>query len=343
MGRAFFPLDHKLRLRRDRWSEGAAHIATRTALRTASFAKAAREYEEAVGGTISAMSVWRIVQQAGQRVAEQQAAEAQKAAAPAQRDERPRQRRLPAWEPIEGVGNLSTDGGMIHLREEGWKEVKIATVSQVDVDQDEETDEKTIRLHRHSYTAKLADADTFAAYQYAEGLRRGLDQVETLSSVNDGALWIERITETNFPQAIQIVDWYHTKSRLHQVAQAVWGEGSRSNQWLDQRLSDLRQGKVNKVHRTLASLPLENKGDSVRSAPGYFAHNQMRMRYDRFRKQDLPIGSGTVESAVQHVVQHRMHRPGRGWNRSHASGMLALLTEYHSDRLRHSWRTAVAA
>jgi hypothetical protein len=343
VGRAFFPLDQKLKLREDRWSEGAAHIATRTALRTSSFAKAAREYEEAVGGVISAMSVWRIVEHAGEKVAEKQAAMAQRAAAPAQRAERPGHRRLPVWEAVESVGNLSTDGGMIHLRAEGWKEVKITTVSQVDVEQDEETGEKTIRLGRHSYTAKLADADTFAAYQYAEGLRRGLDQVETLSSVNDGAVWIERITETNFPQAIQIVDWYHAKSRLHQVAQALWGEGQRSQQWLDQRLSELRQGKVNKLHRTLAALPLEHKGESVRSAPGYFQHNQMRMRYDRFRRQNLPIGSGSVESAVLHVVQHRMHRPGRGWNRSHAAGMLALLSEYHSDRLRHTWRHAVAA
>ncbi len=39
-----------------------------------------------------------------------------------------------------------------------------------------------------------------AQYQYAEGLRRGIDHCRKLSSVNDGALWIKRITATNFSQ-----------------------------------------------------------------------------------------------------------------------------------------------
>ncbi len=45
-----------------------------------------------------------------------------------------------------------------------------------------------------------------ALYQYAEGLRRGLDHCPKRSSVNDGALWIKRITDLNFPGVPQIVD-----------------------------------------------------------------------------------------------------------------------------------------
>lgn len=59
--------------------------------------------------------------------------------------------------------------------------------------------EEVVRLSRHSYCAGLWDADTFGPYQYAEGLRRGFDLLERQSSVNDGAPWIERITQMNFP------------------------------------------------------------------------------------------------------------------------------------------------
>lgn len=311
-------------------------------MRVASFAKAAQEYEEAVGGSLSAMSVWRITQKAGQQVAQQQAEEAMEAVAPAKRDEKPGKLRLREVAAVEECANISTDGGMIHVRNEGWKEVKIATVSQIDVRADGKTGDQEIGLHKHSYTAALMDADSFAPYQYAEGVRRGLERVKHLSSVNDGALWIERITETNFPHAIQIVDWYHAKSRLHQVAHEVYKQRKRANRWLDQCLAHLHQGQVDKVQQALDTVPLQDKSDVVRSTPGYFQHNRTRMRYDYFRRLDLPIGSGTVESAVQHVIQHRMHRPGRGWSRTHVNGMLALLTEYHSNRLRRTWSRVIS-
>lgn len=44
-----------------------------------------------------------------------------------------------------------------------------------------------VRLSRHSYQAGLWDADTMGRHQYAEGLRRGVDRCQRLSSVNDGS------------------------------------------------------------------------------------------------------------------------------------------------------------
>jgi hypothetical protein len=70
----------------------------------------------------------------------------------------------------------------------------------------------------------------------------------------------------------------------------------------------------------------------VRQAPGYFQANQTRMRYDYFRETGYPIGSGTVESAANNVVHHRMQRPGRGWQQDNAQVMLAGLSELHSGR-----------
>jgi len=51
-----------------------------------------------------------------------------------------------------------------------------------------------------------------------------------------------------------------------------------------------------------------------------------------------PIGSGTVESAANTVVHHRLRRPGRGWTRTHGQAMLAGLSELHSGRFEHAWR-----
>jgi hypothetical protein len=78
--------------------------------------------------------------------------------------------------------------------------------------------------------------------------------------------------------------------------------------------------------------------DEVRQAPGYFESNLARMRYEQFRAQGYPIGSGTVESGGKNVVHLRMRRPGRGWSRNNAQAMLAGLSELHSRRFDQAWQ-----
>lgn len=361
-GRRFSPLDHKLRLRADHWSEGAARVATRHGLRAPSFEQAAEEYTDAVGGTMSGSSLRRITLGVGEEIAEWKAAEAERASAPAQRGEDPRCRRVAMQELIRGQANVSTDGTMIRLRDEGWKEVKMSAISQVGVQppaakpasstqrfgsepehrcRSRREEDPQVHLTAHSYCAGLWDADELGRHQYAEGLRRGIDQVERLSSVNDGAPWIERITLTNFPEAVQIVDWSHASGRLWAVGQAVYGEGSeKTKAWVEANLDALWAGQGWAVVGALHALRVDQSSvpDEVRQAPGYFESNLARMRYEQFRAQGYPIGSGTVESGGRNVVHLRMRRPGRGWSRNNAQAMLAGLSELHSGRFDHAWQ-----
>jgi hypothetical protein len=353
MGRRFFPLDQKLQLREDHWSEGAARVITRQGLREPSFELAAEAYMDAVGGSISGSSVRRVTQGFGKRLAEQKEQEAKRAMALGPVDERPDTRRVAFEDPISGVGNVSTDGTMVLIREEGWKEVKLAAFSHVEVlEPDSEKRRRAqrkgkrgqkdvVRLSQHSYCVGLCDADTFAPYQYAEGLRRGCDLLEQLTSVNDGALWIERITKLNFPQATQITDWGHSTQRLWAVGNAVYGEGQQDTAaWVERRKDELWIGKVGQVIQELNRLDLGRASypDIVQQAPGYFHNRREHMQYDEFRTAGYPIGSGTVESAAGNVVQPRMRRPGRGWLRENAQSMLAGLGEFHSGRLQWAWQ-----
>ena len=349
-GQTFFPLDHKLGLRHDHWSEGAARVATRQGLQAPSFAAAAQSYTEAVGAQISESSVRRVTEEMGRGVHELNTAAAEKAAAPPQKGETPRTRRLEEHKPVQGPGNLSSDGAKILIRGEGWKEIKLAALSQVQVlppaprrkgESHRRDDEPRVKLSQHSYVAGLWEADEFGKFQYAEGLRRGLENVAKLSSVNDGALWIERITATNFPHAVQIVDWSHTEERIGTVAQAVFGAGSsQATAWTEQQLDQLWQGQVASVVQALQALDLDQPQlpEIVHQSPGYFQANVERMRYDRFRAENLPIGSGTVENAAKDVVHRRMRRPGPGWKRENTDPMLAALCELRSDRFEYAWQ-----
>jgi hypothetical protein len=171
-----------------------------------SFALAAEAYADAVGGSMSSDSLRRITEGWGRMVEEQREEVAGRANAPAQKGESPQERRVVEVMPIAGQANLSTDGGMVLVRGEGWKEVKLTTISEVEVKPAAERPAKESRTSRraedllvklkgHSYQAGLWDADMMALHQYAEGLRRGIDHCQRLSSVNDGAPWIERITD----------------------------------------------------------------------------------------------------------------------------------------------------
>jgi len=351
-GETIFPLDRKLQLREDHWSEGAARVIARQGLRESSFEWAAEAYTEAVGSSVSGSSVRRVTQGFGKHLTEQKKEEAERAMAIGPLGETPRTRRVALKDAIEEVGNVSSDGTMVLVREEGWKEVKIATFSKVEVlEPDSEKRRKAqregkrgqreiVRLSAHSYCAGLWDADTFGPYQYAEGLRRGFDLLKRSSSVNDGALWIERITGVNFPQATQVTDWSHSTQRLWAVANAVYDEGNSSAAaWVERQKDDLWNGKAWCVTQELDRLDLKQKSypDMVRQAHGYFRDRRERMQYDQFRTIGYPIGSGTVESGAKNVVQHRMRRPGRGWKRENAQSMLAALSELYSGRFLWAW------
>jgi hypothetical protein len=355
--RRFFPLDQKLKLRADHWSEGAARVATRQGLQAQSFALAAEAYRDAVGGVMSKDSLRRITQGWGQQVEQRRQETAERANAPAQVGESPRKRRVEAVAPIVEQGNVSTDGGMVFLREEGWKEVKLTAISEVEVRAVDEQalqaerpsrrhQDPVVMLKRHSYQAGLWKADEMGLHQYTEGLRRGIDLCQRLSSVNDGAAWIERITDTNFPYAVQIIDWSHACGRLWSVGKALFGEQTpQTEQWVNEQLDCLWNGQVNKVVDSLEALELAAGSwpDDVRQAPGYFKSNRSRMCYDRFRADAYPIGSGTVESGINTVVHHRMRRPGRGWRRANAQAMLAALGELHSGRFDPAWQATLTS
>jgi len=57
------------------------------------------------------------------------------------------------------------------------------------------------------------------------------------------------------------------------------------------------------------------------------------MRYDRYRKRGLMIGSGVVESGIKNVVNQRMKGCGMRWSKEGAESMIFLRCRYLSGSL----------
>lgn len=319
-------------------------MTTEQGLQSPSFERAARLFAQAEGEPLCADSVRRVTEGFGEQVRSGRAAEVAQVYALTPGAGAPSAALPQVVQPLEGTVNLSSDGTMIRIRGEGWKEVKLTVLSQVlacleqsPADAAEGEAQAAVRLCQHSCQAGLWEADTLGRYQYTEGLRRGLHEGQRLSSVNDGAAWIERITAENYPQAVQIVDWTHAKGHLSQVAQEVFGENSPAGtSWVAAQKKVLWPGGALQVAEAIGALPAP--AEVVRQAQGYFQSNHHRMQYAQYRAAGYPTGSGTVESGGLNYVQYRLKRPGPGWNRNKAQSMLAALSELHSNRLDLAWK-----
>lgn len=251
---------------------------------------------------------------------------------------------------IETQGNISTDGGFVHVRDEGWKEAKLVTVSSVRPKRETEKGghpdgrryapyEPQMMLENHSYQAGLWDADEMGQHQYLEGMRRDVANCPKVSSANDGAQWINRITKENFPHVTPIIDWFHAAEKMWHIAKQTISDKQARADWVGERLDDLWMGRLSAVISVLDKLDTSQAmdPDEVELSIGYFHRQQERMKYHQYRIAGYPIGSGSVESGINNVIHHRMKRQGRGWLRDNVNSMLAALSELHSGRFNQAW------
>lgn len=331
---AFFPLDQRLRLTKHSWSPGTIAQAVRNGLEIASYRRAAEQFVDLTHVSLSKSSLQRLVNEYGEQLVAMQAAEATAMVQVASQETEVAWRQVPA--PASDCMNISMDGALIHIRDEGWKEVKVATISAVTHCVDDQDGSWTTHLCHHSYRAGLWEAATFSRQQWAEACRRGVEKATYLSSVNDGAAWIWNITRMCYGRCVEILDWWHAVERLWTIAHLHLGTASdEAAAWVTvqkQRLSQSRLRDVFAAVRRLypRSVPLP---DAVRQAVVYLFHNRWRMRYREFRQAGYPIGSGSVESACKVVAQQRLKQAGMRWSRMGAQAILALRAQL----LSHRW------
>ena len=146
------------------------------------------------------------------------------------------------------------------------------------------------------------------------------------SVLGDGAPWIWNLADEQFPGAIQIVDLYHTKGHLWDVAKAIYGAGTDlAEQWAKQRRDELDEGKLAAVLAALRVHAAAN--DEARKCLDYIIRHRHRMRYPKFRAQGLCTshwrGRGRLQDGDRDPLQARRHaldrRRGR---RDHRAALL---------------------
>lgn len=183
-----------------------------------------------------------------------------------------------------------------------------------------------------SYHCEIAPAQDFGRLLWATGVRRLADKAKELIFVCDGAAWIWNLVTHYFPQAIQIVDWYHACEYLTPIAEAIFPQDSERTAWLQSVKEWLWQGQVQKVIQACqAYLHHPSASEAAQRAITYYTHNQHRMNYAEYRQKGYWIGSGTIESACKQIATARLKIAGARWTISGAIATAKARAAWLSD------------
>lgn len=224
---------------------------------------------------------------------------------------------------------ISVDGGMVCIREEGWKELKVGLVS--DFERDWQSDPASVTLVDMDYCAVIGDVESFTPALWALAVKHGVPYAGLLLAVCDGAAWIWRLIADLFPVCHQILDYYHAKQQLASKAHERYPDDEKQAQtWLKKMSDALFKGEIFKIITNL---------QATQQNASYFVNHERRMQYQRFRAEGFPIGSGGVESAIKQF-KHRLTGAGMRWSRQGAERMVIIRSAILSDTLPDLWQQA---
>ncbi|MGH9826282.1 MAG: ISKra4 family transposase, partial [Blastocatellia bacterium] len=164
-----------------------------------------------------------------------------------------------------------------------------------------------------TYVGAIETADEFAKRLYLEAWKRGWSRAVKKVVLGDGAEWIWNLANQYFPGATQIVDLYHARQHLWDLARKLHPQDEvKQKRWIMVQQHRLDKGEIEKLVSALRSLhtvPPEVAG-KIRTEADYFERNAERMRYPTFRSQHLFVGSGVIEAGCKTVIGSRFKQSG---------------------------------
>ena len=196
-------------------------------------------------------------------------------------------------------------------------------------------------------SAPLETAEEFGRRLYVEAWKRGWSGAQKKVVMGDGADWIWNLAREHFPGAIQIVDLYHARQHLWDLARKLYPHDEKQQKawmkvhprrWLD-------NGKIENLVESLRSIQARDAevAEKLRIEAQYFERNAERMRYPNFRKHHLFVGSGVIEAGCKTVVGSRLKQSGMFWTVRGANAILALRCCYLNGRFEDYWGGTRAA
>jgi hypothetical protein len=228
------------------------------------------------------------------------------------------------------------------------RECKLGAVyTQTTVDQDG----RPVRdADSTTYVGAIENADEFGLRIYTEAWRRGWEWAAIKIVIGDGAVWIWNQADLHFPGAVQIVDLYHARQHLWELAALLFPYDAVAKQrWMVPMKDLLDHGRIELLVEWLRETAAEHAGtqpglaEDVRKEADYFETNRERMRYPAFREKGYFVGSGVIEAGCKSIAGARLKQTGMHWTVRGANAIIALRCCRFNQRFEDFWEETRAA
>jgi hypothetical protein len=240
---------------------------------------------------------------------------------------------------VDGVVYIQTDGAALNTRfkdENGstWRENKLGEVFS-SKDMYFWTDKKGKRQHRiikKEYISFIGAASEFKKHLFACALRGGYGRFKKTVILSDGATWIRNMAEEIFPDAQQILDFYHLCENVNSYAKHIFNmDESKYKPWAKNICDLLKNSEYRIVLNELNPFKDKKPYGCPVNLYAYISNNIKNIDYVTYEKNGYFIGSGAIESGNKIILQDRLKRAGMRWNTVTAQAILTLKTKAESN------------
>ena len=196
-----------------------------------------------------------------------------------------------------------------------------------------------------TYVGAIETSEEFGKRIYVEAWKCGWNRATKKVVMGDGSEWIWNQAQQHFPGATQIVDLYHARQHLWDLARKLHpNDEVNQNRWMMIHQDLLDNCKIKKLVTTLRSIQTSSVelAEKLQTEAEYFRKNARRMRYPKFRRQHLFVGTGVIEAGCKTVIGSRCKQSGMFWTVRGVNAILALRCCQFNGRFEDYWETRQA-
>ena len=172
---------------------------------------------------------------------------------------------------------------------------------------------------------QIQDAAQFTRDLEVVAARIAQDKVR-IALLGDGADWLWNAMTKCFPNAREVLDYYHCAEHVHKVAKLQYGDSLAGQQWAEATITRLFMDQTGSAIGGLKRMqPSGAEAErEIRKLINYLATHRHRLAYQECKDTGLPVGSGGIESANKHICHVRLKRSGAWWLEENGNTMLRL-------------------
>ena len=233
---------------------------------------------------------------------------------------------------------IETDGAALNTRHKNdagstWRENKLGVAFSPDNIRrwHDKHNERQHRIQKREYVSFIGPSEEFKKHLLSCALKNGYGLYKKTILISDGATWIRNIRKEVFPDALQILDYYHLCENVYTFAKHLFNMNeAKYKPWADKVCKALKKSGYKDVLNELALYKDKKLAGCQVNLYGYIENNIDSIDYANYIKKGYFIGSGAVEGGNKIILQRRLKQSGMRWNTDSAQSLLTLVSKEES-------------